>query len=618
MTRKSAGRPRSLAAEPNDPGVAGHPPPQGVHDFHLFQMSLKEFSADTGAAINDESAAERFAVLDIDLVVPSLTNPRTSFNETKLAELAESIKANGVHQPILVRPLPRSRMGDTFRSREAGKPLPTHEIVTGERRYRASKLAGAPRIPAMIRQLDDATVLEIQIVENLQRDDLSELEEAEGYQRLCDETGIAKEDVGAKIGKSRSYVYQRLKLLALSNTARDALRKGTIDASKALLIARIPDERLQQKALEEVTRTGYNGDTMSERSFKQWLRMNVMLKLADARFKIVDATLRPEAGACTDCEKRTGANPDLFADVDGPDVCTDPTCFHAKEEAHNEQIVAQAKEKGMEVIEGKEAKELMPYPGSMIRDYTELSSKMREELSERELKGKVKLFLDPFDGKAIEVVPDALASKAHGKSVSSQMARQSAKQLAKDKEREAEREAMQLAEDYQDRWRTRAIEAIKPRIVAGEIRSLSANLLRRVILEISMADQRCGEGTAADVLELSTRYDDDLLASTLRSLDDNQIGFTLLLILLEGDRHPLTHWEKAEIRAEREPKAAPATELAAPQGEGKKGKKSTKPAAQARLPKTSKEEASKSIAAALQALDAGPGGAAESTEGAAA
>lgn len=612
-------------------------------------MSLQEFAASNGDAIVDQTgdnnpAVDQFGVLELALITPSLTNPRKTFNEAKMLDLAESIKASGVHQPILVRPLPASRLDDTFRNRGDGNPLPTHEIVSGERRYRASKLAGAKTIPTMIRALSDAAVLEIQIIENLQRDDLTELEEAEGYQRLCDETGIAKELIGERIGKSRTYVYGRMQLLKLSSAPREALRNGQIDASKALLIARIPDEKLQVKALEAAAETDHQGSPrMSYRALQSWVQQNVMLKLSMAKFSIVDASLVPDAGACPSCSKRTGANPDLFADVDGPDVCIDPPCFHAKAAAHSEQLIAQAKAKGLEVIEGKAALELRPYHWSSMHSHQELTSDMREALSERELKGKVKLFVDPHNNEIKEIVPNAVADKAAAKSTTKEGAEKANKQLAKDKarhaEQEAKREKRELAVDYQTRWRNAAIEAIAPRIRAGEIRTLSANLLRRVLLEISMADNRCAEDTLFGVLDLTgSCYDDELMCSSVRAIDDNEVGYTLLLLLLEGDRAP--HWTyvdndhvyddsapvidelagllgvsidaiKAEvqeqIRAERAPKAPARADLAAqPEGSAKGEKSKSKPAAPARKGKTTKEEASASIAAALQELEAGP------------
>ncbi|MBC7619111.1 MAG: ParB/RepB/Spo0J family partition protein [Candidatus Saccharibacteria bacterium] len=314
-----------------------------------------------------------FANIPLALITPSLTNPRKNFNPTKLAELAESIATSGVHQPVLLRLLPGNRVADTDRGVQ-------YELVAGERRLRASQQAGVPTIPALIRPLTDAEVLEIQIVENLQRDDLTELEEAEGYEALMQHSSINADAVGAKIGKSRSYVYGRLKLLDLSFECKQAMREGQIDASRAILVARIPDATLQAKALQAATEPNYQGDVMSVRAFQTWLQNNVMLKLENAVFKITDTRLITSAGSCKECPKRTGANPDLFADVSSADICPDPVCFHAKETAHRIVLIARAEKKGMRFIEGKEAQELIPHQYTdRISGYTPLSQK-REDI----------------------------------------------------------------------------------------------------------------------------------------------------------------------------------------------------------------------------------------------
>ena len=311
-----------------------------------------------------------FAHLPLPQITASHHNPRKTFDAGKLAELAESIKTSGVHQPILVRPLPGDRVLDTDRAVQ-------YEIVAGERRYRASQLADALTIPAMIRPLTDDQALEIMLVENLQRDDLTELEEAEGYESLMQHSSLTADQVASKIGKSRSYVYGRLKLLDLCQEARGALRDRTIDASRALLVARIPDSKLQIKALNVATNpVGGGADPMGARAFSTWLQQNVMLRLERAPFQITDAHLVPAAGSCKDCPKRTGANPDLFADVPNADICTDPACHQAKEQAHRAQLVATAHKKGMRVIDGTEAKEVFnsrgSYDGSVMSGYSRL------------------------------------------------------------------------------------------------------------------------------------------------------------------------------------------------------------------------------------------------------
>ena len=331
---------------------------------------MKDYSATTGTAIQEDDTPAAFHNLALDRITPSLTNPRKTFDPAKLAELATSIKASGVHQPVLVRPLPGSRMADTERTVQ-------YELVVGERRLRASALAGMDTIPAMVRTLTDDQVLEIQVVENLQRDDLTPLEEAEGYEHLMQHTGLSADELGAKVGKSRSYIYAKLKLLDLCQEVKQALRDGTVDASRALLIARIPDGKLQIKALSMATTpTGSHVDAMGVRAFSTWLQQNVMLRLEHAPFQITDAHLVPAAGSCKECPKRTGAAPDLFADVASADICTDPACHQAKEQAHRAQLVATAQKKGLRVIDGAEAKEVFnsrgSYDSSVMAGYSRL------------------------------------------------------------------------------------------------------------------------------------------------------------------------------------------------------------------------------------------------------
>ena len=309
--------------------------------------------------INTPVEPGQFALVPLADIVSSPTNPRKHFDAAKLSELADTIKASGVHTPILLRYLPPARLQDTFTDRRLGSKLPQYEIVAGERRYRASAIAGVATIPALIRAMSDQQALEVQLLENLQRDDLSELEEAEGYQQLCDLTNIAKDALAEKIGRSRRYVYDRLKLLKLQPLARTALQDGKISATAALAIAVVHDGDLQAKALAHATQTDWQGETPSTRELQRWMRQTLMLELAKAPFDIQLAALYPRAGACTTCPKRTGADPDLFADTPGPDMCLDAPCYRAKEAAHSQIKIAEAQAKGQTIISGKAAQELL-------------------------------------------------------------------------------------------------------------------------------------------------------------------------------------------------------------------------------------------------------------------
>jgi len=288
--------------------------------------------------------------LDPDYAAPSPTNPRKEFPAGPMAELTESVKKHGVMQPIIVRLWPHKY--------PYPNPTTTYEIVAGERRYRAAKAAGLKMIEAKLRELTDLEVLEIQVIENLQREDLHPLDEAEGYGMMMHDHGYTAEHLAEKIGKSRSYIFGRLKLLDLDEEARRLYRAGNLNASTALLIARVPTAALRAKAIEDITRTdNYYREPMSVRQAQRHIRDRYMLDLSKATFPIHDATLTP-AGSCESCPKRTGNMPDLFEDVESPDVCTDPDCHAAKKIAHRDREAEKARDAGIKVILGEEAEKI--------------------------------------------------------------------------------------------------------------------------------------------------------------------------------------------------------------------------------------------------------------------
>ncbi len=278
------------------------------------------------------------------LIESEFNHRRRSWGD--LDELAESIKSKGVLQPILVRPVP----GNSHH----------HEIVFGHRRFRAAKKAGLEEIPATVRELSDVEVLEAQVIENLQRENVHPLEEAEGYEQLLGnkERPYTVDEIAAKVGKSKAYVYARMKLLALGQKARKAFYDGELSPSTALLIARIPRPEIQEKALEEIAPRREDDDPISFRQAAEIIRERFMLRLADAPFDPKDPELLAGTGPCTGCSKRTGAQPELFADVGNADVCTDPSCYQDKVAALWKRKAAEAKVDGRSVIEGKAAKEI--------------------------------------------------------------------------------------------------------------------------------------------------------------------------------------------------------------------------------------------------------------------
>jgi ParB family chromosome partitioning protein len=270
--------------------------------------------------------------LPLSVLTESTTNPRRSFEDDALKELAESIRAQGVLFPLLVRP----RADQSF------------EIVAGARRYRAARLAEVPSVPVRIVHLTDAEALEAQLIENLQRRDVHPLEEAQGFRALLtlDDPKYSIEQIAAKTGKSPAYVAQRLKLTDLTASVVQAFYAEEIGVGHALLLAKLPSDQ-QEKALAECFRDEWAGGgkkpkrvLLPVRHLQQWIEQQLMLILKLAPFDKRDGQLVPAAGSCLDCSKRTGHNKLLFADV-RQDACTDPTCYAAKLEAHvQKQITA--------------------------------------------------------------------------------------------------------------------------------------------------------------------------------------------------------------------------------------------------------------------------------------
>ena len=170
--------------------------------------------------------------IPLDRIVESKTNPRRVFDDLKLRELAANVKDHGVLQPVLVRPHPAGDDG-------------LFELVVGARRYRASKLAEKPSIPARIVNLSDSAALELQIIENLHRADVHELDEAFGYKALMEQNPdlYTVEVIGTKVGKSPAYVLGRLKLTELIPTVQKAFYEGKLTVGHALEIARLASPR---------------------------------------------------------------------------------------------------------------------------------------------------------------------------------------------------------------------------------------------------------------------------------------------------------------------------------------------------------------------------------------
>lgn len=181
---------------------------------------LPAFATAEGAAMQQ---------LDISRITPNPAQPRRRFDPERLAELAASIRNSGVVQPILVRP----------------RPDGVYELIAGERRWRAAQLAGLTRIPAVVREAEDAAALELALVENLQREDLGPLERALGYQGYLERFGVTTEQLARRLGESRANVSNYLRLLRLPQEIRDMIQAGQLAMGQARAVAGIDDPQRQ-------------------------------------------------------------------------------------------------------------------------------------------------------------------------------------------------------------------------------------------------------------------------------------------------------------------------------------------------------------------------------------
>ncbi len=184
-----------------------------------------------------ETGSEPEATIEISKITRNPNQPRKNFDETALQELADSIRQNGVLQPILVRKI-------------GGK----YQIVAGERRYQASKLAGLKEIPAVVRDIDDKEVFQLALIENLQRSDLSPMEEAKGYRQLIDSQGLTQEGLAKILSKSRSAIANTLRLMDLPTVVQEMIEQGLLTAGHARAILAVPTEEGRVELAQKVVK----------------------------------------------------------------------------------------------------------------------------------------------------------------------------------------------------------------------------------------------------------------------------------------------------------------------------------------------------------------------------
>lgn len=188
----------------------------------------------------DNAVEENAVTLPIDEIEPNRDQPRKTFDETALAELADSIRAHGVLQPLLVRP---SADG-------------SYRLVAGERRYRAARMAGLTEVPVTVREMTDEEESVFALIENLQREDLNAIEEAEGLKQLIESYGLTQEQAASRVGKSRTAVTNALRLLNLPQTVSDLVKNGKISMGHARALLSVEDEAELSRIADLIVQSG--------------------------------------------------------------------------------------------------------------------------------------------------------------------------------------------------------------------------------------------------------------------------------------------------------------------------------------------------------------------------
>lgn len=201
-------------------------------------MSRKVLGRGLNALLGDETAkkkGEELIEIDIDLIEPNIKQPRTKFNDEKLDELAQSIRANGIVQPVLVR-----RRGARY------------QLIAGERRWRASQKAGLQKIPAVVKEVSDEKLLELALIENIQRQELNSIEEAKAYKNLIETIGLTQEMVAERVGKNRTVITTCLRLLKLPKDIQQLVEDEKISAGHARALLMSSDTEAQRRLANKI------------------------------------------------------------------------------------------------------------------------------------------------------------------------------------------------------------------------------------------------------------------------------------------------------------------------------------------------------------------------------
>ena len=248
-------------------------------------MNRKALGRGLGALLSSDTTVDlgpESTEVDIESVVPGPMQPRTHFDEASLESLADSIRAHGIVQPLLVR------------RRDGG-----YELIAGERRWRAAKLAGITRVPVVVKEVPDDSLLEIALIENIQRENLNPIEEAQAYKKLIETVGLTQESLATRVGRDRSYITNYLRLLRLPDYVQQLVKEGRLSTGHARTLLALDHVDLQRRIARQIIDGG-----LSVRSTEQLVQRATQEKPArrsapqavDPNIKAAETKLRRALG----------------------------------------------------------------------------------------------------------------------------------------------------------------------------------------------------------------------------------------------------------------------------------------------------------------------------------
>jgi ParB/RepB/Spo0J family partition protein len=538
--------------------------------------------------------SESITLIPFARLVESSTNPRKVFAAGAMAELVESIKSQGVLQPIVVRPLIQQLQGMETDDE-------SFQVVFGHRRFRAAQQAEVGEMPCIVRAMTDSEVAQAQLHENLARADVHPIEEAEAYAALMQDHGTSADQLVQQTGKSRSYIYGRLALLKACAAVRHACMADEIGSETALLIARLRTDKLQQQALAKIKGKGLSltdGGKTSFRRIRDLLREHFTLTLTAGQviFDTADVFLVPDAGPCTTCTRRSGNAPE-FVDIahertvgdwghakDGnPNLCTDPDCYDAKKRAHLLNVARVLEAQGQTVITGNAARTAVDARGQVKGAYIPIVEARRalKQLPKKSLDGApipdVVTIQDPRTGQLHQAMRRADLEAKGLQGVQASAGGSSGSKRQSPAEEEADRKNKVQAAELENRARRYVLDQVRARAAETDRTLLELRLVvLRAIDALNYRDEQL-------LAQLWSEVDIEALIARTDSMSPDELGRVLLDCALVN-RMEVGYWNLAEgaevllqvaeqygisIDAAREEMAyTPSAAARAPEGEG--------------------------------------------------